>query len=250
MTTQEMETVGKKFRLRVDEDADMPSHRLTTELEYVGVKASETTSYWCLIFPPNDSDDSNWGWDPMHYLSPSELAGVGLGAEGWRGWYVHESNVEVLGPVEEPEVLSEVSEDDDPVVLRRRLASLTDDLVYVTSQRDLMTERYEAAEAKLLRVRDEGERIARARGYCGVYDEIMEAVGLEGRVRTWLVKVHVEYDSWAEVSSRSKGDAEAQVDDAEPLRNWRPPSPFASLEIRHYAENVTFDVGDAELADD
>jgi hypothetical protein len=258
MTETENVVVGKKYRVKVNPGTGFPSERSLDE-EHVGVKASDTSTYWCLVWPAVDGDaySDNWGWNPAHYLSDSEVESVGLGTD-WRGWYVHDSNVEVLGEYEEP-----IAPDIDPArriaqleaaLERERTmsAELSTELTRARGQRDRWSEQTREAEVRyeqmIERIQTEGEREAREHGWCGAYDQIMERLGLQGREREWRVAVRLTWDTYVTVSARSADDAENYAEEMELLRNWRPPSPFESY-THDGVQDLEFEVREVEEVD-
>jgi chromosome segregation ATPase len=89
------------------------------------------------------------------------------------------------------------------------------------------------------RVVDVGGQAAEQHEWCGVYDEIMEKLGLPRREREFEVRVRVSYDTTVTLMATSDEDAEERIGSTEVLCGWRPGCPLEGMSASGYASDVS-----------
>jgi len=146
--------------------------------------------------------------------------------------------------------------EEDPIAVARdaveEMNKLREELTAALQRADYMAERVSEADKRAdnwyreleefkQRVSDVGEAAAEKHDWCSVYDDIMEELGLPGRLREFEVDVEVTYTTTVTVEARSMDDAESVVNDADIESYWSPGVPF-DLQTSGYAGNVSVSV--------
>jgi hypothetical protein len=211
---------------------DRPHNRDTPD-EALLIKLTDQP-HWLVLYP----EALNVGWRlttderllPMHpMLLPYR--------DSHRGWWA--KDVEVLRvyddcceqPVEEL-VLAEP----DLAELKAQVAAFQDELAGLREVKNRAYEDRDRAWIELDRfkelVSEVGLKYATAHDMCGVYDDIMDELGLPRRESEHSVTVRCHFTTTVTVMARSEEEAvDVANENLETTSYWRPPSMFASYDM-------------------